>query len=173
MYDKFVRDELILKPAQPSLSMVLKKKIIMEKKKQQQTNKTKRNKPSFVSLVWLTNHIILQRMMTYQIERLLVKRGLLGLSGLFRLQDIICSDCDNQCERRARGVGDGEYPLFSDHERLIFATPLLSESLEQGKFTTTDRYSQTSIPELDFTRIPNGQSNQTLHELNTKVKKGF
>ena len=111
--------------------------------------------------------------MTYQIERLPVKRGLLGLSGLFRLQDIICSDCDNQCERRAQGVGDGEYPLFSDHERLIFATPLLSESLEQGKFTTTDRYSQTSIPELDFTRIPNGQSNQTLHELNTKVKKGF
>ena len=85
MYDKFVRDELILKPAQPSLSMVLKKKIIVKKQQQQQTNKTKRNKPSFVSLVWLTNHIILQSMMTYQIERLPVKRGLSGLSGLFRL----------------------------------------------------------------------------------------
>ena len=144
-----------------------------KKQLQRQTNKTKRNKPPFVSLVWLTNHVILQSMMKYQIERLPVKRGLSGLSELFRLQDIICSDCDNQCERRARGVGDGECPLFSNHVRLIFATPLPSESLEQGKFTTTDRYNQTSIPELDFTRIPNGQSNQTLHELNTKVKKGF
>ena len=177
---KFVRDELILKPAKPSLSMHGFKKKNYQKKKnktkkqlQQQTNKAKRNKPSFVSLVWLTNHIILQSMITYQIERLPVKRGLSGLSGLFRLQDIICSDCDNQCERRARGFGDGEYPPFSNHVRLIFATPLPSESLEQGKFTTTDRCNQTSIPELDFTRIPNGQSNQTLQELNTKVKKGF
>ena len=135
----------------------------------------KKKKPSFVGLVWLTNsHIIFQRMMTYQIERLPVKRGLSGLSGLFRLQDIIFSDCDNQCERCAGGGGrDGECPLFLGHVRLVFATPLPSESLEQGKFTTTDRYSQTSIRELDFTRIPNGQSNQTLHELNTKVKKGF
>ena len=148
-----------------------KKKQQTKKQLQRQTNKTKRNKPSFVSLVWLTNHIILQSMMTYQIERLPVKRGLSVLSELFRLQDIICSDCDNQCERRAREVGDGEYPLFSNHVRLIFATPLPSESLEQGKFTTTDRYNQTSIPELDFTRIPNDQSNQTLHELNTKLKK--
>ena len=65
----------------------------MKRKKTKQNKKTnkktKRNKPSFVSLVWLTNHIILQSMMTYQIERLPVKRGLSGLSGLFRLQDII------------------------------------------------------------------------------------
>ena len=151
---KFVRDELILKPAQPSLSMHgLKKENYHKKKKnktkkqlQQQTNKAKRNKPSFVSLVWLTNHIILQSMMTYQIERLPVKRGLSGLSELFRLQDIICSDCDNQCERRAREVGDGEYPLFSNHVRLIFATPLPSESLEQGKFTRpTDTIKQAYL----------------------------
>ena len=132
-------------------------------------------KPSFVGLVWLTNsHIILQSMMTYQIESLPVKRGLSGLSGLFRLQDIIFSDCDNQCERCAGwgGGGDGECPLFLGHVPPIFATPLPSESLEQGKFTTTDRYSVTSIPELGFTRIPVGQSNQTLHELNPEVKEG-
>ena len=110
-------------------------------------------------------------MMTYQIGRLPVKGGLSGLSGLFRLQDIIFSDCDNQCERCA-GVGrDGECPLFLVQVCLIFATPLPSESLERGKFTTTDRYSLTSIPKLGFTRIPDGQSNQTLHELNPKVKK--
>ena len=98
-----------MKPAQPSLSMFLKKKIIM--------------KPSFVSLVWLTNsHIILQSMMTYQIERLPVKRGLSGLSGLFRVQDIIFSDCDNQCER-CGGGGGGECPLFLGHVRLIFVPP--------------------------------------------------
>ena len=112
MYDKLVRDELILEPAQPSLSMVLKKKIIMKKKERRKTNKTKRKKPSFVSLLWLTNHIILQSMMTYQIERLPVKRGLSGLSGLFRLQDIICSDCDNQCERCARGGWGWGVPPF-------------------------------------------------------------
>ena len=85
-----------MKPAQPAFSMFLKKKIIM--------------KPSFVSLVSLTNsHIILQSRMTYQIERLPVKRGLSGLSGLFRVQDIIFSDCDNQCERCAgKGGGGGE-----------------------------------------------------------------
>ena len=71
--------------------------------------KKEKKKPSFVGLVWLTNsHIILQSMMTYQIERLPVKRGLSGLSGLFRLQDIIFSDCDNQCERCAGGGGGGK-----------------------------------------------------------------
>lgn len=84
-------------------------------------------KPSFVSLVSLTNsHIILQSRMTYQIERLPVKRGLSGLSGLFRVQDIIFSDCDNQCERCAgKGGGgkDGECPLFLGHVRLISLRP--------------------------------------------------
>ena len=134
--------------------MFFKKKIIM--------------KPSFVSLVWLTNsHIILQSMMTYQIERLPVKRGLSGFSGLFRVQDIIFSDCDNQCERCGGGGGKGSAP-FSQVTCVSF-----SFRLERGKFTTTDRYSLTSIPELGFTRIPDGQSNQTLRELNPKVKKGF
>ena len=94
-------------------------------------------------------------------------RGFLNCSGFKILFAAIVITSAKDAQR----VGDGEYPLFSNHVRLIFATPLPSESLEQGKFTTTDRYNQTSIPELDFTRIPNGQSNQTLHELNTKVKK--
>ena len=98
-----------------------KKKKQTKKQLQRQTNKTKRNKPSFVSLVWLTNHIILQSMMTYQIERLPVKRGLSGLSELFRLQDIICSDCDNQCERRAGGgLGMGSTP-FSQITCVLFS----------------------------------------------------
>ena len=142
--------------------MFLKKKIIM--------------KPSFVSLVWLTNsHIILQSMMTYQIQRLPVKRGLSGLSGLLRVQNSIFSDCDNQCERCAGGGGEGwGVPPFPRSRSSYFRYhPLPSESLERGKFTTTDRYSLTIIPELGFTRIPDGQSNQTLRELNPKVKKGF
>ena len=51
MYDKFVRDELILKPAQPSLSMVLKKKIIMENNNNN-NKQTKQKETSHHSLVW-------------------------------------------------------------------------------------------------------------------------
>ena len=152
-----------MKPAQSSLSMFLKKK----------------KKPSFVGLVWLTNsHIILQRMMTYpKLKGYLLKGDFLGFldcSGFKILFSAIVITSAKDARGEGGGGGrDGECPLFLGHVRLIFATPLPSESLEQGKFTTTDRYSQTSIPELDFTRIPNGQSDQTLHELNTKVKNGF
>ena len=47
MYDKLVRDELILEPAQPSLSMVLKKKIIM-KKKRKKKNKQNEKKEAII-----------------------------------------------------------------------------------------------------------------------------
>ena len=92
-----------------------------KKQLQRQTSKTKRNKPSFVSLVWLTNHIILQSMMTYQIERLPVKRGLSGLSELFRLQDIIFAAIVITSAKDARGeLGMGSTP-FSQITCVLFS----------------------------------------------------
>ena len=63
--------------------------------------------------------------MTYQIEWLPVKRGLSGLSELFRLQDIICSDCDNQCERRAGGWGWGVPPFLKSRASYFRYAPTL------------------------------------------------